>query len=382
MHTNGRDSVHVTRMPAILLIVGLMTVGATDTAAQVHRFGLGVTGGWSIPADMTPGLGSSTTLEAGPVVGGQLDAWLGTGRFGLRVGGHYGERALEEEPASSYRLLSGDLALLFRLLGPGSDAMFAPFLALGAGATQYAALEGAGPVGGGSFGEDPVVRFAAIAGAGVDVFAVRRIGVRLEVADRIKLLSVGESPTNDGWPMAHELEALATLQVRMGRRADAPMIVRATPPERTAPAQAADAAPARAEPTPAATPAQADPPAATPPAPAPARPAPDPAPAQASSAAALFTVRVGSYLDQATARSWSDRVRQHELPAWTNVSTLGGQQLAQLRVGASGSRAEADRIAAWLRAEYGWTVDVEPVADPRTVPATAIAATRAFLDRR
>ena len=382
MHTNGRDSVHATRMPAILLIAGLMTVGASDAAAQVHRFGLGVTGGWSIPADMTPGLGSSTTLEAGPVVGGQLDAWPGGGRFGVRVGGHVAERALEEQPASSYRLLSGDLALLFRLLRPASDAMFAPFLALGAGATQYAALGASGPVGEGAFGEDPVVRFAALAGAGVDVFAVRRIGLRLEVADRIKLLSVGESPTNDGWPMAHEIEVLATLQVRMGRRADAPMIVRAAPPERAETAPAAAGAPATAEPAPAARPAQADPPAATPAEPAPARAAPDPVPARPVSEAALFTVRVGSYLDQATARSWSDRVRQHELPAWTSVSTLGGQQLAQLRVGAAGSRGEADRVAAWLRAEYGWTVAVEPVSDPRTVPATAIAATRTFLDRR
>ena len=130
----------------------LVALLAAPAGAQNHRFAANLGGGWSQPADMTPGFPTTTTLEPGWVAGLQLEAWPGSGQIGLRLGSSYMTRALEEDPASEYDVYSADLSFLIRLLPAGRGRWVAPYVTFGGGAAAYTAGEGTLPLGGGAYG--------------------------------------------------------------------------------------------------------------------------------------------------------------------------------------------------------------------------------------
>lgn len=185
--------------------------------AQDHAVALGPVAGWSVQGDLTPGLAAPTELEAAPAVGGQVEAWLGTGRVALRAAGALSRHDVEGQPGRAFDVLTGDVAFLLRLLPASERPWVVPYLAAGGGASRYAAAHGSAPLGDGAYGDDPVIRPVFVAGIGVDLLPFRHFGLRVEAADRVFFPSLGESPeTAGGLPMAHNLELRAALQLRLG----------------------------------------------------------------------------------------------------------------------------------------------------------------------
>ncbi|HUG38847.1 MAG TPA: SPOR domain-containing protein [Longimicrobiales bacterium] len=394
---------------------------AAPAGAQDHRTAITVGGGWSQPGDITPGMATSTTLEAGWLAGLQFESWTGSGRIGLRLGGSYLPSDLEEDPNSRYRVYSGDLSLLVRLLPAGRGRWVAPYIALGGGGSVYRARDGSAPIGG-VFGDEPVIRAVALAGGGLDLLPSRHIGVRLEAVDRIVLPSIGEGPDLEGMPMVHGPQLLAALQLR-GRRIStpAPVVLAAAP----RPTQAAPQAPARVV---ASAPSDADAralrerldewdrrigvltqrvdsleravgdvrlaaaddraalarlaaqPAGRPVGQPVRQPAGQPVATPAASfGARLFTVQVGAFVEEPTANRWAQQLARRGLPVWVTPATVKGQRYTRVRIGALPSLAEAEGLARVLRQDYGWPVWVDRVGDPARLPDDAVSATRWFL---
>ncbi|MBW3553647.1 MAG: SPOR domain-containing protein [Gemmatimonadetes bacterium] len=420
----------ILRGTVALALIALLAVPA---AAQSHRAALGLGGGWSQPGDITPGLASSTTLEPGWVAGLQLETWPGSGRVGFRLGGSFMERSLQEDPASRYAGLTADLSLLLRILPAGRGRWVAPYLAVGGGATGYASLEGSAPFGS-VYGDDPVVRALAIAGGGFDLLPSGVIGLRVEAVDRIMLPSIGEGPEAEGLPAVHGPEITAALQIRGGSAAR-PVYLATAPAPRPAPVAApvaaqpqatesrdaaadraeldaaraesdqlrtrlgdwqrhvvslntrvdsleralADARAAAASAGPMGTPVVAATPAVA------ATPVANPSAVRAaaserheSAAGQIFTVQVGAFVEEATARRWEERLRNRSIPVWVTPAQIRGQRVTRVRVGALPTQGEADKLARIL-AEDGWPVWVARVADGERIPADAVAATRSFI---
>lgn len=399
MHDTTRSLVR--RSAVALALVALI---AAPAGAQNHRFAFGAGGGWSQPADLTPGFPSSTTLEPGWVAGLQLEAWPGAGQVGLRLGGTYMTRAVEEAPTLEYGVVSADLSFLVRLLPAGRARWVTPYVSFGGGAAAYMGSGSTPPLGGGAYGDDPVIRAMAVAGGGLDLLPYERFGLRLEAVDRIILPSLGQGPDTDGLPVSQGPQAMAVLQLRAGRINDAPRIVAAQPVA----AQPAPA-PAPAARAPAATQAPAGPSpeetalkerlqdsqrriallaervdsleGALGDAQAAAAPAPTRAPMARNEAfdGPLFTVQVGAFVEEATAVRWAQRLRARSLPVWVTPAVVRGQRVSRVRIGALPSASEADGLARMLKARYGWPVWVDRVADNSAIPADAVDATRVYV---
>lgn len=142
---------HGTRLATAALMVAIAT---SPLGAQTHRVALGITGGWSQYGDLTPGLATSAVFESGWIAGGQVEAWLGAGRFGLRLNGSYTKRALQEAE-EDFELMAGDLSFMARPLPAGLVPWAAPYIALGGGLAQFRGPSELAPLGGGAYGPDP-----------------------------------------------------------------------------------------------------------------------------------------------------------------------------------------------------------------------------------
>lgn len=426
MHDTMRSLV-LRSVPALALAALL----AAPAGAQDHRYAVGFVGGWSEPSDLTPGMATSTTLEPGWIAGLQLERWPGSARVGFRLGGSYADRAVVEDPASRYMVGTADLSLMVRLLSAGRPRWVAPYVTLGGGASMYKAMDTAGPVAGGAYGDDPATRALVLAGGGFDLLPSGSFGLRLEAIDRIILPSIGEGPESVGLPMAHGPEFSAALQIR-GGAARRPTYVAAVPVPAAPAAQRAAPQPAQPQPQPAATPAQ-DPeaaalrgrieqwqrdlgvlservdsleravvqarldaaeterrlmaaasaagtaPAAAVAAPQATRAASSATASNAPVAGPLFTVQVGAFVEEETAHRWADRLRRKNLPVWVTPAVVKGMRVSRVRVGALPSLAEAENLGRMLSQDYGWPVWVDRVGNIEAVTADAVAASRSFL---
>lgn len=384
MHDPTRARSFLASLSALLLLAI-----TTSLPAQDHGAALGVTGGWSRPGDLTPGFATPTELEPGWSAGFQVEGWPGKGRVGIRASGSYGSRSVAGEPDQAYDLLSGDLALLIRMLPQRDRPWVVPFVSIGAGASLFSA-DGAPPLGDGQYGSDPVLRPAAVAGAGFDLLPSGRFGLRIEAADRIIFPSVGESPPHSGTPMAHNLEVTAGVQLRLGsppgptavairtrgirgarsREADAPA---ATASDRD---EAALGATAGAGPEEARGSEQAREPQQVRESGVTRAPEREGARERTEQ---LFTVQLGSSMDEETARRWQERLRGYQLPVWITVTEVSGARINRLRVGVLPNEVEARGLARKLAAEFGWSTAVDRVGADERTPADAVSATRAFL---
>ena len=268
------------------------------------------------------------------------------GRAGLRLNGLFTQRLLDDV-AGDYNVYAADLDLLFRLLPVDPDRVFAPFIALGGGATAYASVSGSPTLADGTYGEDPVTKPHAFASLGVDILAGRRLGLRFEVADKMVFPAVGESPPSTGLPVTHNGIALIGLQLQLG-----------TPPRA-----------ARREPVP--TPAPLPPdtsPRVTP-----------PEPRIETAPVGLYTVEYDTFVEAATAVKWARRLRARGVPVWLLNSEIRGERVSRVRIGALTSEMEARTLARRIEREYDWPVSVDAIGADEPYPDDAVAATRAFL---
>ncbi|HSH46579.1 MAG TPA: hypothetical protein VK966_12115 [Longimicrobiales bacterium] len=373
-----------------------LAAASSPLVAQDHAVAVGINGGWSRPGNLTPGFSESVELEGASVLGGQIEAWLGAGRLALRASGAVSSHDVRGQAGHGYDVLTGDVALLLRVLPARDRPWVVPYLLGGAGASMYTANELAGPLGGGQYGEDPVVRPLAIAGAGLDLLPFRWFGLRLEAADRIVFPSIGESPeTQGGLPMAHNFEVRAGLQLRFGSP-DPVTTVAAAP---AAPTKVVPAAPVRSTAREPATrePAAETPAAAPPVAPAAAAPAArtvaTSAPASGAGsrqgpervvvpADALLTLRSTALLDAATAGEWERRLASRGLPVWRSVAMVRGERRYRVSAGVVPSLHEAESLGRALEADFGWATGISVIEADEPIPAGAIRATRAFMRGR
>lgn len=358
MYRFTRSHVRQALAPSTLILLATTLVSA-PAEAQTYRTALGVTGGWSTAGDLTPGLGFETVFEDGWTAGAQLETWVG--RVGMRLNASYAARETEgsERP---FKIAAADIAVIVRPLAVQPDRPIAPFIAVGAGPVLYMADGDGGPVGDGSYGDDPVLRFMVAPSAGVDLLTGSSVGLRVEVVDQIVFPSIGESPESEGVPRVHNPGVRAAVQLRMGapRR---PVVVRA-PDATPAPQAQPDARPAPAAEPP---PVQPAPPAAAPPAPA------------AHEEGIVYTVQVGSFAQESTARSWARRLERSGLPSWFVEIRDQGQRMIRLRVGAVDSLEDAELLARRLREAFAYETWIDAVAPDEAIPADAIVSTLRFL---
>ena len=378
-----------------LAVASFALLSGTPLSAQNHREALGLYGGGSWFSELSPSEAIDTRFETGWLAGLHVDHWPGSERVGFRVGASFADRRLETGSLSPYKMYSGELDLLVRLLPAEPGRFLAPYIALGGGVMYMDAANDANPAQD-DYYEDPKTLPIASIALGADLFASSTVGLQIEVADRV----LPESPFGDPalereFRPVHQVVGRVALMFRTKRTASPPPVLAAPRPARrdTATVTAAEvraaepAEPQTAEPTAGAAtpepvtpvePATPDPvvPAAA--APEPARAADAPAP-RAVATGPLFTVQLGSYRDPTGARALADRARNLGLPVWISTVTVRGATFHRVRVGATPSRVEAmelaRRLQTWLQLE-GWVARVEP---PDAPTEETIAATRAAI---
>jgi cell division septation protein DedD len=362
MYCFTRSAVRQAMSPSTLIVLAAALVSA-PAGAQTYRTALGVTGGWSTAGDLTPGLGFETVFEDGWTAGAQLETWVA--RVGMRVNASYAARETEGSDRP-FRIAAADIGVMVRPLPVQPDRVIAPFIAVGAGPVLYMADGDGEPVGDGSYGDDPVLRFMVAPSAGVDLLTGSTVGLRVEVVDQIVFPSIGESPESEGVPRVHNPGVRAAVQFRISRPGR-PVVVRAP------------------DPTPAPAP-HTQPEARPDPEPRPAQPAPQPAPPPAAPPAPVsqevgivYTVQVGSFAQESTARSWARRLERSGLPSWFVEIRDQGQRMIRLRVGAVDSLEDAQLLASRLREAFAYETWIDAVAPDEAVPADAIVATLRFL---
>ena len=417
---------------APFLILALLVSVAWPASAQVHRSAVGVTGGWSTHGDLTPGTGSETVLEPGWTAGLQVERWIGAGRLGIRLNGAYAERPVQAVTTyNEYNVYHADVSMLVRLLSVRPGRSVAPFLSLGLGASHYNGVGPSGSIAAGTFGDDPATRALAVAGFGLDFSSSGRLGLRMEAADQIVLVGVGEGPATEGFPMTHNFQVSTAIQLRLGRLTGDPIRRRteAAAAPAAPPARAADPRPRAAPVEDAAIRQMAAPSSTIPesgvaqrvqdletelaegqrviadleirvnslereivtlrqsasaenaapdlvPGASTARPAVEPA-----TATGWHTVQVGSFIEPATAQEWAERLRKSGLPVWMESVVIDGRQMNRVRGGLVQSLRDAHALAVVLKRE-GWPVWIAAVTAAEEPPQGAAEATRSYLAGR
>ncbi|MFS8638132.1 MAG: hypothetical protein FWJ74_08590 [Gemmatimonadota bacterium] len=231
------------------------------------------------------------TLDAGWIVGTQLEYWFGNGRFGIRANGAYTERPFDLDGGEFFFdgiiddgifffddaddltfgdvnvwLIDGDL--MIRILRPKRDRTWAPFVSLGAGVAIYNPA-GHSPViippANAAIGDfdfvfvdlddddifDDVLlelgdgnrktKFVTAFGLGTDILPGWRVGsiglgIRLEVADHIAWDSPAEPLFGgDDFDPVHNVRFTAGILTTFGRLFEEEVVAVAPPPAPPAP---------------------------------------------------------------------------------------------------------------------------------------------------
>lgn len=355
---------------AVRLAIALAVVLAGGVRAQSPGITLTAAGGWSDEGNLTPGL-TPTVLEPGLLMGLQADLYPGAGVFGVRIGGFYSRRALEESP-DEYDMLTANLGFVLRTFPIRTLGSLQPYVTLTGGGTRYSAVDGAPPFGDGAFGADPVYRVHASAALGFDLPVTYRIALRLEAGDKVIFPSVGDSPDPEGFPTVDTPVILLGLQYRLAlpppRRP-----ARRPPPVQPAPAPEAREDTAAARDTARVVQAAEE---GVP------EEVVEPVPAETPVGPPGFTVQVESYLGRSTARRWGGRAADAGLPVWYLDVVLGQTEASRLRIGATATEAEARDLAVAVQEAFGWSVTVEPIGDDDAVPPDAVRRTQDYLAGR
>ncbi len=373
-----------------LATAGFLLLNAGTLSAQNHRQALGLYGGGSWFSELSPSESIETRFETNWLAGLNVDQWAGNGRVGLRLGASYADRRLETGSRSPFKLYSGELALLVRLLPAEPGRFFAPYIAAGGGVIHSNSPQGANPARD-DYHKNPVTRPIASVAAGADLFASSPLGLQIEVGDRIFIKSpFGDPAATEGLSPVHQVVGRLAIMIRTGRTSTPPVLAaapRPTPepePEAPAPVRFAstDERPEPVAPQPcactddiAALEARVD--------------ALERALAQRTAPTApttsivaserLYTVQIAAYVDATAASTLAERARTLGAPVWVSTVTLGGRTIHRVRIGASPSRVDALELARRVQAQLQiqpWVTHVEP---PDAPSDDAVSATRAAI---
>lgn len=106
-----------------------------------------------------------------------------------------------------------------------------------------------------------------------------------------------------------------------------------------------------------------------------------PASATVSPTERLYTVQIAAYLSADSARAMADKLSQLGFPVWTTEARVGERTYHRIRVGAYPRLSEMRRLGQQISTQFSQEVWVAPVDMAAQIPAGAVEATRALLQR-
>lgn len=106
-----------------------------------------------------------------------------------------------------------------------------------------------------------------------------------------------------------------------------------------------------------------------------------PASATVSPTERLYTVQIAAYLSADSARAMADKLSQLGFPVWTTEARVGERTYHRIRVGAHPRLSEMRRLGQQISTQFSQEVWVAPVDMAAQIPAGAVEATRALLQR-
>lgn len=106
--------------------------------------------------------------------------------------------------------------------------------------------------------------------------------------------------------------------------------------------------------------------------------APDPA-ADLAAATNVRTVQVAAYPTASPANWWVGELKRQGIPGYVLQSTVGGQVVYRVRIGATLTGAEARLVAEKIHARYHWPTWITMVDDKSVLPQDELQATRAYV---
>ena len=93
----------------------------------------------------------------------------------------------------------------------------------------------------------------------------------------------------------------------------------------------------------------------------------------------LYTVQVAAFLNAVTAREWTERLKDQEIPVWSSTARVDGRMYHRLRLGALPELSDARRLADMIRARHHWPVWIAPLEPSDRLPLNAVQRTREAL---
>ena len=106
------------------------------------------------------------------------------------------------------------------------------------------------------------------------------------------------------------------------------------------------------------------------------------APAAATELAAarnVRTVQVAAYPTASPANWWVGELKRQSIPAYMLQSTVNGQVVYRVRIGATVTGAEARSVAQKIHARYHWPTWITMVDDRSVLPQDELRLTRAYV---
>ena len=98
-----------------------------------------------------------------------------------------------------------------------------------------------------------------------------------------------------------------------------------------------------------------------------------------ASAQKVRTVQVAAYPTRSPANWWVQELKRQNIPAYVLESTVNGQTVYRVRIGATLTGAEARSVAEKIHARYQWPTWITMVEDKSVLPNGELSATRAYV---
>jgi len=213
----------------IALVVALAVLaGASDASPQAYRTAVGYGGGGLLVTPLNAGAGAAPQelrLEAGWIMGAELEHRLGNGLLGLRLHGAYTQRPFEvEDRTLGINMWLADAGIVLRPIAPGGERGVSPFLSVGGGVVTYRFGRGA-PVdieaANARYPGDNERQWTGVVGLGLDLgplFELQEtpLGFRLEVADHVAFRSPFEPISGERFSPVHNVRVTLSLVSMVG----------------------------------------------------------------------------------------------------------------------------------------------------------------------
>ncbi len=206
---------------AVLVVVG-------EASPQAYRTAVGYGGGGVFVTPLNAGASGGAEelrLEAGWIMGAELEHRVGSGWLGLRLHGAYTQRPFALEGRTlGINMWLVDAGIVLRPSSPGRERGVSPFLGVGGGLVTYRFGRGS-PVeieeANARYPGDNERQWAGVVGVGLDLGPVLEIqetplGLRLEVADHVAFRSPFDPISGERFDPVHNVRVTLSLVSMVG----------------------------------------------------------------------------------------------------------------------------------------------------------------------